>query len=57
MLVENPEIGRGCEEVSPGLHRPEHGKHVIFYRIRPDGIRISRILHQQIIPPKTHFES
>lgn len=57
MLDENPEMGRRCDEVSPGLHRHEHGKHVIFYRIKPDGIRISRILHQQMIPLRTHFES
>jgi toxin ParE1/3/4 len=57
MLGENPGMGRSCDAVSPGLRRHEHGKHVIFYRIKPEGIRVSRILHQQMIPLKTHFES
>jgi hypothetical protein len=27
-----------------------------FYRLKSDGIRIVRILHQQMIPVKAHFE-
>ncbi len=57
MLAENPGMGRSFDAVSPGLRRHEHGKHVVFYRTSSDGIRISRILHQQMIPLKTHFES
>jgi plasmid stabilization system protein ParE len=28
----------------------------VFYRLKPDGIRIVRVLHQQMIPAKPHFE-
>lgn len=30
----------------------EHGKHMIFYRIQRDGVFVSRILHQQMLPEK-----
>ena len=48
ILAENLEMGRACDAVSSGLHRHEQGKHVAFYRLRPGGIRIVRVLHQQI---------
>jgi toxin ParE1/3/4 len=57
MLAENPGMGRSCDAVSAGLHRDEHGKHVIFYRIKPGENRIVGVLHQQVIPLKSHFES
>jgi plasmid stabilization system protein ParE len=28
----------------------EQGRHVVFYRGEPGGIRISRILHQRMLP-------
>lgn len=49
-LAETPAIGRPCEAVRPGLRRMEGGRHVIFYRLHPDGIVISRILHQKMLP-------
>jgi toxin ParE1/3/4 len=55
-LAENPHIGRSADSVSPGLRRHELQKHVIFYRMKPRGIRIVRVLHQQMIPAKRHFE-
>jgi plasmid stabilization system protein ParE len=30
----------------------EQGKHVVFYRVEPGGILISRILHQRMLPEK-----
>jgi toxin ParE1/3/4 len=56
ILAENSEMGRACDVISPGLHRHEQGKHVVFYRLRPGGIRIVRVLHQQMIPDKAHFD-
>jgi toxin ParE1/3/4 len=56
LLTENPGIGRTCEAIIPGLRRFEVGKHVVFYRLKPNGIRIVRDLHQQMIPSKSHFE-
>lgn len=52
MLADNPALGRSCDYVRPGLRRMEHGKHVVFYRQEPDGILVSRILHQRMLPEK-----
>jgi toxin ParE1/3/4 len=52
-LVDNPAIGRPCDDIRPGLRRHEHGKHVIFYRQKLNGILIVRILHQRM-PPEIH---
>jgi plasmid stabilization system protein ParE len=49
-------MGRACDSSSPGLHRHEQGKHVVFYRLKPGGIRIARILHQRMVPAKSRFE-
>ncbi|WP_420237095.1 type II toxin-antitoxin system RelE/ParE family toxin [Telmatobacter bradus] len=48
-------MGRTCEWISPGLRRHESGSHVIFYRLRPSGIRITRVLHQQMLPEDEDF--
>jgi len=50
-------MGRGCDSVSLGLRRFEHGKHVVFYRIVAGGILIVRVLHQRMMPVKPLFES
>jgi toxin ParE1/3/4 len=52
MLADNPALGRLCEYIRPGLHRFEHGMHVVFYRRHRDGILISRFLHQNMLPEK-----
>jgi toxin ParE1/3/4 len=49
-LADNPALGRRCDEVRSGLRRLEHGQHVVFYRQDDDGILISRILHQRMLP-------
>ena len=49
-LASNPLIGRSCDEVKPGLRRMEKGKHVLFYRLEPGGVRVVRILHQRMLP-------
>jgi toxin ParE1/3/4 len=49
-LAENPSLGRGCDEIRPGLRRLEHAKHVVFYRRESGGVLISRILHQRMLP-------
>lgn len=51
-LAANPALGRTCDDIRPGLRRHEHGKHVIFYRWKLDGILIVRILHQSMLPEK-----
>ena len=52
MLADNPGAGPACDEVRPGLHRMEHDRHVIFYRSDAEGILISRVLHQRMLPHK-----
>ncbi len=49
-LTLNPELGRACNHLQPGLRRMEHARHVLFYRIEAVGILISRILHQCMLP-------
>ena len=56
LLAANPSIGRRCEWIRPGLHRFEKGRHVFFYRRDRDGILISRILHQGMLPEQQYFE-
>ena len=51
-LADNPALGRLCCDVRPGLRRHEHGKHVVFYRQEPEGILVSRILHQRMLPER-----
>jgi plasmid stabilization system protein ParE len=48
-------MDRACDSISPGLHRHEQGRHVVFYRLKLGGIRIVRILHRQMIPFRSHF--
>ena len=56
LLATDSGIGRRCDSISAGLRRHEHGRHVVFYRLNPGGIRIVRVLHQRMIPVKSHFE-
>ncbi|MGD0367053.1 MAG: type II toxin-antitoxin system RelE/ParE family toxin [Acidobacteriaceae bacterium] len=49
-LAGNPMLGRACDEIRPGLRRMQEGRHVIFYRRRERGIRVIRILHQNMLP-------
>jgi len=51
-LADTPGLGRSCDNVRPGLHRMECGRHVILYRQEKGGILISRILHQRMLPEK-----
>ena len=56
MLADNPELGRACEDVRPGLRRMERGEHVVFYRADTGGILVSRILHQRMLPERHAIE-
>jgi toxin ParE1/3/4 len=51
-LADNPSLGRLCDDVHPGLHRHEHGRHVVFYRLEHGGTLVSRILYQRMLPDK-----
>lgn len=56
-LADNPELGRACDYVRPGLRRVEHGRHVLFYRIEAKGILVSRILHQRMLPDRHDIDA
>jgi len=49
-LAENPLTGRSCNEIRRGLRKMSHGKHIVYYRPNTEGIRVSRILHQSMLP-------
>jgi toxin ParE1/3/4 len=51
-LANNPNLGRACDEILPGLRRIEHCRHVLFYRLETDGIWVSRILHNRMLPDR-----
>jgi len=55
-LADSPALGRPCDEIRPGLHRLEHGKHVVFYRQERGGILVSRILHERMLAERHPIE-
>jgi len=56
MLAANPQLGRPCNWIRAGLYRFEKGWHVLFYRREEEGILVSRILHQSMLPEQQPFE-
>lgn len=51
-LADGPATGRACDHVRPGLRRMQQGKHVVFFRLEPGGVLISRILHERMLPER-----
>lgn len=49
-LADDPSYGRACDDILPGLFRKEQGRHVVFYRLRPYGVRVVAILHDRMLP-------
>lgn len=48
-VVNDPGIGRACDEVRPGYRKHAVGSHTVYYRIaRIDMIDVVRILHQRM---------
>lgn len=44
-LAADPNRGRPCDDVRAGYRKYPVGSHVLFYRVRPDGVDIVRVLH------------
>jgi len=44
-LAMHPRSGRTAEDVRPGLMKAGVGRHVIFYRLSDEELRIVRVLH------------
>lgn len=55
-LADGQGVGRACDEISPGLRRIDYVSHVVFYRLKPYGVRIVRILHYRQLPTLHSFE-
>ena len=51
-LLENPEIGCDRKEIREGLRSIIKDKHIVFYRVLEDRLRIVRILHGSRDLPK-----
>lgn len=47
-LAQNSELGRACDELGRGLRRHEVNAHILFYRPRPAGIAVVRVLHRHM---------
>jgi toxin ParE1/3/4 len=47
-ICDNPKIGRNADYISKGLYQHEHKEHIIFYKIRKQGIFIVRLLHKSM---------
>ncbi|MGY5452557.1 type II toxin-antitoxin system RelE/ParE family toxin [Agarivorans sp. MS3-6] len=49
LLAENPDIGKGCDEIRNGYRKFPQGSHVIFYKqTGSQQILIMRILHKSM---------
>ena len=44
-LAESPVLGRSSDAIRPGYRRLREGRHVIYYVLIPDGIKVVRVLH------------
>jgi toxin ParE1/3/4 len=55
LIAQKPGVGRPCDRLASGLRRFEQGKHVIFYKPDGNGILVSRILHQRMLPGRPQF--
>jgi len=51
-IALDPGLGRRCDSIHSGYRRIEQGKHVIFYIPVKNGVFISRILHQSMMPSR-----
>ena len=47
-LAGSPRQGRSASELSPDLRRFEYRSHVVFYLPEDNGVRVVRVLHQNM---------
>lgn len=45
ILASNPTRGRPCDDIRAGYRKYPAGSHILFYRLKADGIDVARILH------------
>jgi toxin ParE1/3/4 len=51
-LADNPSLGRPCSGLRQGMYRYAVKRHVVFYRVRTNGLVILRILHERQSPER-----
>ncbi|MCX2930506.1 type II toxin-antitoxin system RelE/ParE family toxin [Mycobacterium sp. CVI_P3] len=47
-IVDNPLIGRACDDVRPGYRKHPVASHTLYYRFGGNVIDVVRILHQRM---------
>ena len=50
-LARAPYRAPACDHVRKGYRRRTIGRHVIYFRVVPEGIAVMRILHQRMQAP------
>jgi toxin ParE1/3/4 len=55
LLAQEPQLGRACDDIRSGYRKYHVGRHLIFYRMAPDGIEIIRVLHDSM-DIESHFD-
>ena len=48
LIVDEPQLGRACDEIRKGYRKHHVGLHLIFYRQTTSHIEIIRILHESM---------
>jgi len=48
VLVNEPGLGMGCDDIKSGYRKYQAGRHLIFYRMVEDVVEIVRILHDSM---------
>jgi toxin ParE1/3/4 len=48
LLADTPTLGRSCNALRAGCRKYHEGRHMIFYVLNPQGIKIVRVLHDSM---------
>ena len=48
LVADSPTVGRSCDAIRLGYRKYHEGRHLIFYVLIPEGIKVVRILHDSM---------
>lgn len=51
-VANNPALGKGCDDLYPGLRRILEGSHVVYFREVGGEVEIVRVLHERMLPER-----
>lgn len=51
-IAEQPDRGRGVDEIRLGYRRYAIGSHVVFFTVHEEGVDVIRVLHQRMDPTR-----